>query len=449
MKVNEEVKNDEKKARKATRSFYNSVIGMPICSRLRKVLQLAGVVIVAAPIILSAACGYSQPIPQGSVEKGNIDSDNDGINDKDELKYGLDPNKPNPAISYAIKSNPGFYSTHTNDSILREFERNMKLGEDGKWTIDEDKKWIIDKIPTYPSLYEEIRKLPDLAIIDGNDVESIKSIFGLYADSRYKDAFNTMFKEGIPEKRKYCTSLQALLWECYDNRDVSGLLENFSIEKFINDAWKNTTTSGNYKSDKWGNFDEVVDRLNFPVAAYIYLKDNIKYQFDTGPGSWLTAKELFDRKIGDCEDYATFTTYSLLRNGYKDGLRNNETNVAFSVDVGWLKPGMNKDSLKNIRYENLSPVQIYNKNCEVFTGGHIVPVVKTEGKIYCFDSTDVFTDRGPFNSIEDLADKMSYQIAYNHIKWFIYAIAGGEPWDDLKTPISKPFGTWDGWVWRR
>ena len=98
----------------------------------------------------------------------------------------------------------------------------------------------------------------------------------------------------------------------------------------IKEAWKGSSNS--YRSDRWRNFDEVVSRLSFPEGAYWYLVDNIKFAFDSGPGSWSTAEELFNKKFGDCEDDATFITYCLLHNGYYyDEFETHETNAAASL----------------------------------------------------------------------------------------------------------------------
>jgi len=99
---------------------------------------------------------------------------------------------------------------------------------------------------TYPELYEELFKLPDLQEIDDKDREAIEDIAYLALDPKYRPAFEAMLGEGIKEKRKYCTPLEALLWIAYDNEfDGYNPMRDYSLAKLMGDAWKNTTTSKN------------------------------------------------------------------------------------------------------------------------------------------------------------------------------------------------------------
>jgi len=157
------------------------------------------------------------------------------------------------------------------------------------------------------------------------------------------------------------------------------------------------------------------------------LVDNIKYQFDFGPGSWLTAKELFDRKKGDCEDDATFITYCLLHSGYDyDEFDTHETDAACSLFLA-------------------SPSDPNQSSC---ARGHAVTLVKIDGKIYYFDAVKGapvpdYEDphiKGPFNSIEEAANE-AWQ-------WTVYTIEGDHPRDEEKGvySYSKPFKEW---VWKK
>ena len=75
-----------------------------------------------------------------------------------------------------------------------------------------------------PRLALEIRKLPE--ILDGIDVQDAKGINDLvsvYTKSpelkqKFDQAFEEMYKIGIPEVRKYCSPLQALYWLFFQGR---------------------------------------------------------------------------------------------------------------------------------------------------------------------------------------------------------------------------------------
>jgi hypothetical protein len=248
---------------------------------------------------------------------------------------------------------------------------------------------------------------------------------------------------GIPDKRKYCSPLEGLLWIAYDkefDKPTNNPLEGYSLEKLIYQAWKNTGTSRSYKSDRWKNFDEVVARLNSPYLAYWYLKDNISYEFDFGTGSWATAKELFDRKIGDCEDYATFVTYCLLNNGYDyDEFDNRQTNAACALIVMRLKGNPNKDDFT-------TALKRSDKNYSLLAGGHVVALVKTDSKIYCFDAVPPpNVPIGPYSSIDNVIYTMKEVFDCGSGYTGVYTIAGDHPWDDTKDELSKPFNQWT-WI---
>lgn len=106
----------------------------------------------------------------------------------------------------------------------------------------------------YPELYEELFKLP---------------------------AFELILNEGLKEKRKYCTPLEALLWIAYDRKlsECNPLIsDTFTVSSLIKDAWTNTSESGNFSSKRWKDFDEVTDRLNSPQLIAIYTKFNLLYR---------------------------------------------------------------------------------------------------------------------------------------------------------------------------
>lgn len=173
---------------------------------------------------------------------------------------------------------------------------------------------------SYPELFHELLKLPELEEIDEKDDEAIENIAQLALDASYRTAFEFILSEGIKDKREYCTPLQALLWVAYDRelRSYSSL-RPYSLTKLISDAWKNTTTSKNYTSEKWQNFEEVVDRLNSSRLVSIYMMDNIVYDYEEAharPHRFAPPEDTFTRKKGICNEQARFALHCLLSNGY-------------------------------------------------------------------------------------------------------------------------------------
>jgi transglutaminase-like putative cysteine protease len=229
-----------------------------------------------------------------------------------------------------------------------------------------------------------LRKIPEIkAAFNKSDVKTIESVEDIvYSILMSKNPelvrknFDMMLKEGIPEKRKYCTPLQALEWYYVDNEpEKDNLLEyrQLNLERFIMRVWRTTSTSENFTSDRWKNFDEVTDRLNSPDLVSIYMMNNFKYKTDIevygAVNYWASAMEMFKIKAGDCEDHAVFATYCLAKNGYP----------AQGLCIIWEGPGFR---------------------------GHMTCVYKYPGNplIYCIDVKG--TKHGPFDTYHDVAKFM-------------------------------------------
>ena len=169
----------------------------------------------------------------------------------------------------------------------------------------------------YPELVQELLKLPDLEEIEAKDDEAIEDITYLALDPKYKTVFELMLNEGIKDKRKYCTPLEALLWIAYD-REFNGYnpLKDYSLQTLTSDAWGNTTTSENYASERWQSFNEVVDRLNSPDLVCKYIEEQFK--FDNTIGIYhQNASDIFNRKKGYCEGHGMFAAYCLGKSGFE------------------------------------------------------------------------------------------------------------------------------------
>lgn len=170
----------------------------------------------------------------------------------------------------------------------------------------------------YPELCQEMLKLLDLQEINDRDREAIEDIAQLASDAKNKPAFEAIINEGIKDKRKYCTPLQALLWIAYDREFVGyNPIRNFSLVSFVNDIWKTTTTSKNFASERWLNFGEVADRLNSPELIATYMQNNFSYSYTKGEAEGVkSAEQIFKDKKGACYDPALFAAYCLKRNRY-------------------------------------------------------------------------------------------------------------------------------------
>jgi predicted transglutaminase-like cysteine proteinase len=245
----------------------------------------------------------------------------------------------------------------------------------------------------YPELYEELFKLPDLKEIDERDEEALEDIAYLALNTKYRAAFEAMLNEGIKDKRKYCTPLEALLWIAYD-REFDGYnpLRNYSLSVLRYDAWENTTTSRNYASDRWHDFDEVVDRLNSLELVSLYMQNNFQWISDLtlyGREDYLAGpKETFDKKKGDCEDHARFGVYCLTKNGYKM-------------------------SSLSLQYETDAVSELYVRKRTSdgkLDWGHAVTLYKKDNSFYFIDTGQgqkMGLINGPFNTIEEVARSIS------------------------------------------
>jgi hypothetical protein len=234
----------------------------------------------------------------------------------------------------------------------------------------------------YPELYQELLKLPDLKEIDDKDNEAIEDIAYLALNPNYKPAFESMINEGIKDKRKYCTPLEALLWIAYDKEfDRDNPLQDYSLGKLMDDAWENTTASKNYTSEKWQDFDEVVDRLNSPRLVSIYMINNIAYDYEEAasvPHRFAPPRDTFLRRKGICNEQARFALYCLLNNGYDYDNFEAKENAACTL-------GIDIDTLR----------------------GHDVCLFKEKSLFYTIDNGAI---HGAFPSVEAAADSTAVRV---------------------------------------
>lgn len=242
---------------------------------------------------------------------------------------------------------------------------------------------LVELTAALSELCDELIKLPDLKEIDDKDTEAIEDIAYLALNPKHREAFQSMLDEGIKDKRKYCASLEALLWIAYD-REFDGY---DPVSKLINDGWKNTTTSKNYTSEKWQDFDEVVDRLSSPELVTTYCIDNFPYDL-TKWKAYLATGQLqpmwpplrtFSEKKGACMDQSAFAFHCLSQNGYSYD----------NFDV-------HKNHAACILHASPSPME----------GGHFTCLYIQDGEFYIIDAGTPYVRgiKGPFKTIEEAAD---------------------------------------------
>jgi len=239
-------------------------------------------------------------------------------------------------------------------------------------------------------------KLPEVRNgISEEDIEALNDLCSLYlASNEARKIFGLMMAEGIEDKRRYSTPLQALLWIAYDREfSKENPLEYFSLRKLIRDAWRNTTVSANYTSERWQNFDEVRERLNSPRLVSLYMMDNIAYdpeelkKADSRiPLRFATPEDTFLREKGVCNEQARFALHCLLNNGYDyDSYEATENSaVMLGIDIDTWK-------------------------------GHDVCLVKEGSVFYTIDNGSL---RGPFSTVLVAVNSTANRI--NKVSWDKY-----------------------------
>lgn len=172
----------------------------------------------------------------------------------------------------------------------------------------------------------ELRRIPEVkqAMNDGNAsitrsvMRIVRSILVTDEPTITERNLGLMLGEGIPEKREYCTPLQALVWFYMGNvSDGFNPLQDlaFSLNSFVSYVWRYSSTSDYWRSEKWKDFSEVVDRLNSPGLLGMYMQANFMY--DGTVHDWRSPEVTFKMKRGHCGDQSGFATWALARNGYK------------------------------------------------------------------------------------------------------------------------------------
>jgi len=220
-------------------------------------------------------------------------------------------------------------------------------------------------------LVTELHKLPDLRnpkydVDLVKAIENIASICLLYDVP--KDNIQKMLDEGIKEKRKYCTPLQALFWlavkEPLDKE--FNPLNPYGVKQLLSISWY----SSNEPKDAWKDFNSVTSRLNSPICVYLFMLRNFRY--DGSVHGWQSPSVTFNKKSGHCADQSEFGVYSLVKNGYK----------AYNFWIKWGSGWFDQHTVCLFKEKN--------------------------GRIYYLDTASPSNVgiHGPFTSISDVASSM-------------------------------------------
>jgi hypothetical protein len=285
---------------------------------------------------------------------------NYGISSRDEIKYGLDPSKQHPVARYLLDKNLSIYLPKLeildNDQTL---DQNKKAFIDLLPTMDKTfADWVVENQFTFkdgeisdlelallrnpanqayiqqlfnqyisdtnkinPELATELKKLPDLENVEVNEIkklEGLEEILVLAGNPKYTTAFDSMLNEGIKDKRKLCTPVEALYSIACDKEfdENNNPLQNLSLENLMDQVWRKGLDT--YRPDIWENFDEATKRLNSPNLVERYLQDNYSYSYVRGEAEGVkSAEQIFKDKKGACYDHALLGGYCLKKNGYE------------------------------------------------------------------------------------------------------------------------------------
>jgi len=164
-----------------------------------------------------------------------------------------------------------------------------------------------------PELVCELSRLPDIRHDKELYTEFFDNLIDISADEKNAQGLQRALDVGLKYGRRFCTPLQCLYWIWLDGKDIEALLRAFSTSRLATEAWRRTSTSRNYTSDRWKSFGEVTDRLSSGFLTSTYEQHNFKYVYVARQGS---ASRIFSKRQGNCADFAAFDWLCLCKNGY-------------------------------------------------------------------------------------------------------------------------------------
>ncbi|MBW2334899.1 MAG: hypothetical protein JRF06_07370 [Deltaproteobacteria bacterium] len=179
---------------------------------------------------------------------------------------------------------------------------------------------LIELSQKNPLLVQELGKLPELQDGISSDEMIVFERLDRISNENpidFDGFFNQMYQIGLPEVRKYCSPLQALFWLVQEDPELA--YRSIKIKKIkwlLWAAWDYSDKS------KWGNPQDIMDRLNSPEVFEYWLRRNFKYDWSKLPirdpkSALQSAKRSLIIKKGVCTDAAYLACTCLGKAGYE------------------------------------------------------------------------------------------------------------------------------------
>ena len=171
-----------------------------------------------------------------------------------------------------------------------------------------------------PLLAKELGKLPEIQDGISSDEMIVFERLDRISNENpidFDGFFNQMYQIGLPEVRKYCSPLQALFWLVQEDPELA--YRSIKIKKIkwlLWAAWDYSDKS------KWGNPQDIMDRLNSPEVFEYWFRRNFKYDWSKLPvrdpvSALQSAKRSLIKKKGVCMDAAYLAYICLGKAGYE------------------------------------------------------------------------------------------------------------------------------------
>ncbi|HOP48607.1 MAG TPA: hypothetical protein PK874_13180 [Desulfobacteraceae bacterium] len=171
-----------------------------------------------------------------------------------------------------------------------------------------------------PLLAKEIGKLPEIQDgISSDEIIVLKRLGSIYKENPkdFNGFFTQMYQTGLSEVRKYCSPLQALFWLVQENPELAyECIKEKELKSLLWAAWDYSDKS------KWGNPQDIMDRLNSPELFEYWFRINFRYDWSKLPisdpmSALQPAKRSLIKKKGVCTDAAYLAFTCLGRAGYE------------------------------------------------------------------------------------------------------------------------------------
>jgi hypothetical protein len=254
---------------------------------------------------------------------------------------------------------------------------------------------ILESFKIYnPSLPVEIGRLPDYqGNIEGNRLVALNRLYSIIENTTPEQVKNLeiYLNIGVPEKRSYCTPLQALLWVLEKEDDVNVL--NHTLTQLLDKAWVFS------EANRWQDYEVVSDRLNAPELVNYYQRVRFVYISKKGKamGGHGEPKKIFVNNSGNCDDTAAFAAYCLKKAGYENSVKNVHPTSWHTVCV--------------FKYKDTKYI-IDNGRPDKFLRRGILPA----------DEYKMYQDQVNLKKAEGKVDKEIYTLQDNHGLLLVYLI---------------------------